>query len=123
MCTDCEIGLFERLAERAVGNAEAGEFGRIRLHDKGFRIAANRVDACHTWDSLELWTDAPVLAGAQVARFLALTDHPVALGRAAAALGLPPRLARYLPRPLAVGMCITHLIPRIASKSGGGKED
>src|SRR3546814_19124833 len=110
MCTDCEIGLFERLAERAVGNAEAGEFGRIRLNDKGFRIAANRVDACHTWDSLELWTDDPVMDGAQVARFLDLIDHPVALGREVAAIGLPARLARSLLRALAVGVGIT---PRI----------
>src|SRR3546814_11731725 len=64
----------------------------------------------HTWDSLELWTDDPVLDGAQVARFLDLIDHPVALGRAVAAIGLPARLARYLLRALAVGIGITNRI-------------
>src|SRR3546814_15728003 len=72
----------------------------------------------HTWDSLELWTDDPVLDGAQVARFLDLIDHPVALGREVAAIGLPARLARYLLRALAVGIGITHRIHDDLAEAG-----
>src|SRR3546814_12828431 len=85
--------------------------------------SANRVDACHTWDSLELWTDDPVLDGAQVARFLDLIDHPVALGREVAAIGLPARLARYLLRALAVGIGITHRIHDDLAEAGRHRPD
>src|SRR3546814_12205831 len=68
-------------------------------------------------------TDDPVLDGAQVARCLDLIDHPVALGREVAAIGLPARLARYLLRALAVGIGITHRIHDALAEAGRNRPD
>ena len=104
---DCEIGAFEGFTEFAVGNAVAGEAGRVGLDDEGLGIAADRVDAGNAADRFQLRAHDPVLDRAQIAGLGNLIGEHIAFGGQIAAVGLPAGLPGDLLGPFAVGVLVT----------------